>query len=476
MYLPMTSRLKDLFIDATKVYDQGLYYYRQEVIGSKIENRKANILRVKFGEKDEHKNQIAPSLYQRIQEKEDWKNSALPAYVKNSITILAEKATKGFLEAVKRYAKNKSGFSGPPRLPGYLLKRNRYTAIPFGKQVFMCKKYINEKKHTIRLPQTGLKIKIPQHIDFKSLNEIKLIDFHGKVKVSISYLNENQEPKNLDKTRAMGIDVGEKILASITTTNNVGKSWILRNDKINDINEFFNRQLSEYRSFLDIQNNDRNDPEGKKKSRINMTKRLHKFYLKRENKINYLFHQYSNFIVKMAVENKIGTIVYGRNKGWKTDIARKLDKEIKANNKSVEETGRRTTNLTMKRVHERNRKFIGVPFDKFRSLLEYRAKEAGIEFLEVNESYTSMTDHLANESMEKHETNLGNRETRGLFRSSTGRLVHADINGAIGILRKKNLLSDEDLENLKSRKDISSPIVVKTIQGKDGKTRTIETK
>lgn len=119
---------------------------------------------------------------------------------------------------------------------------------------------------------------------------------------------------------------------------------------------------------------------------------------------------------------------------------------------------------------------IGVPFDQFRKLLEYRAKDAGIDFLETEESFTSKTDHLAKESTERHEENLGSRETRGLFRSSTGKLVHADINGAIGIMMKKHILSDKDLDEFRKRKDISSPIVVKTIRGKDGKTRTIETK
>lgn len=476
MFLPMTNRLKELFVDATKTYDQGLYYYRQEVIGAKIEGRKANILQVKLGKKDENGNQIVPSLYQRMQETEAWKNSVLPAYVKNSTANLAFEATKGFFESIKQYAKSKSGFKGPPRLPNYILKHNRLAVIPFGSQVFKPKMYRNEKNRTIRLPQTGLKIKIPSHIDFNSIKEIKLIDCHDKVKVSISYMKDNPEIRNLDKNRVMSIDVGGKILASITTTNNVGKSWIIRNDKINDINEHFNKNLSKYKSFLDTQNNDKNDPEGKKKPRIHMTKRLHKFYLKRENKIKYLFHQYSSFIVKTAIENNIGTIVYGRNKGWKTDIADKLNKEIEANRKSIEETGKRITSLTRKNAQEKNRKFIAVPFDKFRSLLEYRAKEAGIDFLKTEESFTSKTDHLAKESMEKHEANLGNRETRGLFKSSTGKLVHADINGAIGIMRKKNILSDKDLDDFRNRKDISSPVVVKTIQGKDGKTRTVETK
>ena len=44
--------------------------------------------------------------------------------------------------------------------------------------------------------------------------------------------------------------------------------------------------------------------------------------------------------------------------------------------------------------------------------------------------------------MKKQENYLGKRIKRGLFKSSVGKLVNADINGAIGILRKGNAISD----------------------------------
>jgi len=44
--------------------------------------------------------------------------------------------------------------------------------------------------------------------------------------------------------------------------------------------------------------------------------------------------------------------------------------------------------------------------------------------------------------MKKQENYLGKRIKRGLFKSSTNKLINADINGAIGILRKGNAISD----------------------------------
>ena len=60
----------------------------------------------------------------------------------------------------------------------------------------------------------------------------------------------------------------------------------------------------------------------------------------------------------------------------------------------------------------------------------------GINVIEKEEAHTSKVDHLAYETLEHHEVYLGKRVKRGLFQSSTGKLLNADINGATGIARK----------------------------------------
>ena len=45
-------------------------------------------------------------------------------------------------------------------------------------------------------------------------------------------------------------------------------------------------------------------------------------------------------------------------------------------------------------------------------------------------------DALAFETIDKHEKYIGRRIRRGLFRSSTGKLINADQNGALNIMRK----------------------------------------
>ena len=82
-----------------------------------------------------------------------------------------------------------------------------------------------------------------------------------------------------------------------------------------------------------------------------------------------------------------------------------------------------------------------------------------IKVFEVEESYTSKTDHLAFEPMMKQDAYLGKRVKRGLFQSSCGKVLNADINGAIGIMRKQNVISDVQLMNLRDRGDVVAPLM-----------------
>ena len=54
----------------------------------------------------------------------------------------------------------------------------------------------------------------------------------------------------------------------------------------------------------------------------------------------------------------------------------------------------------------------------------------------TEESYTSKCDALALEPVSKQTTYSGKRVKRGLFASAVGKVINADVNGALNILRK----------------------------------------
>ena len=69
-------------------------------------------------------------------------------------------------------------------------------------------------------------------------------------------------------------------------------------------------------------------------------------------------------------------------------------------------------------------------------MLKYKCINYGINFIITEESYTSKIDHFALEPMEHHDNYLGKRIHRGLFKCNDGKVLNADINGSLGILRK----------------------------------------
>ena len=140
-----------------------------------------------------------------------------------------------------------------------------------------------------------------------------------------------------------------------------------------------------------------------------ISKRLKRLICYRNLWINDKMHKISRFIIDFCKKNNIGTIVIGLNKNWKQNI-----------------------NLGKKN----NQKFVEIPFSNLVDKISYKAKLLGIDVKITEESYTSKVDHLAFETLEKHDIYLGKRKKRGLFQSSVNQLINADINGSIGIARK----------------------------------------
>jgi putative transposase len=69
-------------------------------------------------------------------------------------------------------------------------------------------------------------------------------------------------------------------------------------------------------------------------------------------------------------------------------------------------------------------------------MLKYKCEKHGINITTHEESYTSKCSFLDNEEIKKHDEYQGKRIKRGLFKSSDGKLINADVNGSYNIIRK----------------------------------------
>lgn len=131
--------------------------------------------------------------------------------------------------------------------------------------------------------------------------------------------------------------------------------------------------------------------------------------LKRKNKIEDYMHKASKDIIVYCITNNIGTIVIGHNKEWKQ-------------NSNIGKCN--------------NQKFVQIPFNNFIQKIQYKCENMSINCIITEESYTSKIDHSVLEQMTHQENYIGKRIKRGLFKQSSGKVLNADLNGAIGILRK----------------------------------------
>nr|WP_251950545.1 IS200/IS605 family accessory protein TnpB-related protein [Thermococcus argininiproducens] len=145
------------------------------------------------------------------------------------------------------------------------------------------------------------------------------------------------------------------------------------------------------------------------KQGVKFGRRMARLLRKRKNVMNNFMNQAVNYIIKYCLENKIGNILIGE----------------------LEEAKQRAS---LGKVNNQNFQFI--PYGLFKRKLKAKCERYGINYIEVDEAYISKTDALALEPLEKKEKYWGKRVKRGLFQSSTGVLINADVNDALNILRK----------------------------------------
>ncbi len=153
---------------------------------------------------------------------------------------------------------------------------------------------------------------------------------------------------------------------------------------------------------------------------------------KRKNVINDFMNKVVSYIVNYCLENGIGNIVVEELKGIKQNA-----------------------NLGRKN----NQNFQYIPFGLFKRKLKAKCERYGVNYIEVDEAYTSKVDALALEPIEKREEHLGRRVKRGLFQSSTGTLINADVNGALNILRK--VAGDSPLREIGGSGRVNRPVKVR---------------
>jgi len=319
----------------------------------------------------------------------------LPRKVSNQTLMSLDKNWKSFFATIKDYSRNKSKYRGKPSLPSYKDKNGRYPVIyELGS---ISKTEI--KNNIIKLSKTNIKIKT--NVNINTLKQCRIIPKGNHYVVEVVYEKQENKLKE-NNNRYCSIDLGLNNLACIGS--NVIKPIIINGKPLKSINQYYNKKMGKFKSDLNHYTNKRGE-----KIQLKTSKRINNLTNKRNNKINDYLHKSSRYIINHLVFNNINTIIIGNNREWKQDI----------------NIGKRN-----------NQNFVNIPHSRFIEMLLYKAKLEGITVMVNEESYTSKCSFIDNEEICKHEIYCGSRVKRGLFKSKSGGLINADLNGSLNILRK----------------------------------------
>ena len=320
---------------------------------------------------------------------------SLPADVSQSVLKQVDKSFKSFFSLLKK--KQNEKYNKSINIPKYKDKEGynciTINAAQLGVQF--------KKDGILTIPNTA-----PNKIQFKVKNystctQVRFIPCNGYIKMEAIY-NYNEPIQKEDNGNYLSIDLGINNLC--TCTSNVTNSFLIDGKKLKQINQKYNKYKGKLQSKL---------PSNKFWSHklSNITK-------KRNFKVNNYLHNCSAYIMNQAVSNNINTIIIGYNKGWKQDI-------------------------NIGRIN--NQKFTEIPFYTLVNQIIYKGQMNGISVILQEESYTSKASFFDNDEIPTYKEGgkvvdsknfSGERVKRGLYKTKSGLLINADINGSLNILRK----------------------------------------
>lgn len=299
---------------------------------------------------------------------------AMNTKVSQQVLKLVDRNFKSFFSLVKKGIK--------VRIPKYLAKNGRqilmFTMQAISKPAL--------KQGYIKLAGIESRFKIRDDIQNVACVRVVPRPTFDCYDVEVIYNVQDTEMKQ-DNGRYAAIDLGVSNLATVSF--NCGKPFIVNGRPLKSINQYYNKRKSKCRGL-----------KSRKARSLNR---------KRDNKVRDYLHNASRMVVNQLASRAVNTLVIGKNDGWKQEA----------------NMGRRN-----------NQTFVSIPFEKFIGMMEYKCRLAGITVIKANESHTSKCSFLDMEPIGHHEEYVGRRIRRGLFRSADGRLINADLNGSLNIMRK----------------------------------------
>ena len=296
--------------------------------------------------------------------------------------------------------------------------KKKYNLVEYNNQVISKKKLKQGYIGTDKMKQG---IKIANRHKVLDCKCFRIYNKNDKILCELIYEKEIEQVKKNDKVAS--IDIGLENLFTIVFNYNK-KGISIKGTKLKAINQYFNKEKARLQSMLP--------------NKQYVSKFINQLLYKKIEQLRNYIGYYTNKLIEILRTERISKLVVGYNKGWKQEI-----------------------NIGSKN----NQSFVNIPFRKILDILRYKLEDNGIEYKEQEESYTSKASYLDNDDIPIYKEEIeeikfsGKRIKRGIYKSKQEKIINADLNGALNILKKSGEKLIEELEYLKYNNIFTSKLV-----------------
>ena len=332
---------------------------------------------------------------------------------------------KNFFKVKKTAGQGRYSSKGM-QLPGYFPKD---ALVPLVADMAQIKDgvFLLPYSNAFRKTHAPVAIRVPPVLSGRRVREVRVIPRAGGRSFEVQYVHEQDgAPRELDKNHALSLDFGVDNL--VAAVSDEGKSFIIDGRRLKSMNQWFNQENARLQKIGEKQGDGRQ-----------LTARRRALAGKWNRQAADYMNKAAKLVVDYCVREGIGILVAGYNETFRRN--------------GNPETGRNGCD------------FVDIPFGRLRERLRRLCELNGIEYVEQEESYTSLASFWDRDEIPEYNrdnpqscTFSGERVHRGLYRTASGMEVNADINGALNILRKSNVVG---LEALYSRGGVDTPVRIR---------------
>ncbi len=362
--------------------------------------------------------------------------SRLPAAMAQRTTQIVGQEWSSYYEALKAWKVTPEKFKAKPKPPGYArsaatvtVGRNGFCIVDgklaFGRNALLGFQPVTVlccQQQAFNAPADAIarEVRIVPHGNCFWLELV--YDAHHQL-VQRPRHEERVPPFSvlLDKRNVLACDLGLENLIAVVSNQPDVRPALVKGRVLKALNAKYNREVAQLRSH------GKGDHIGAKA-------------VKRHNQITDYLHKVSHWLIQHCLATNSGTLIVGYNEGWKDGI----------------NIGRKN-----------NQKFVCIPHARLLAQLQYKGAAYGIDVIPQEESYTSQASALDGDAVPTYDPERkdkpvfsGRRVKRGLYRSGNERLLNADVNAALNIMRKAQGICEARLAELVDKGCVFQPRVV----------------